>query len=130
MDSLKAHKASSISISIHNSANLNILWINIIDHWLKLGDGNKKEEERREDLKRILPLFIERQLIVIINRELKLSYKVTKKTNIQTLLNIRTIKKQRKTGYTVKDLKFIYIKTENKIKYNDRALIKHNLTYQ
>lgn len=130
MDSLKAHKASSISISIHNSANLNILWINIIDHWLKLGDGNKKEEERREDLKRILPLFIERQLIVIINRELKLSYKVTKKTNIQTLLNIRTIKKQRKTDYTVKDLKFIHIKTENKIKYNDRALIKHNLTYQ
>lgn len=70
-------------------------------------------------------MFIERQLIVTINRELKLSYKVTKKTNIQALLNIRTIKKQRKTDYTVKDLKFMYIKTENKIKNNDRALIKH-----
>lgn len=47
--------------------------------------------------------FIERQLIVTINRELKLSYKATKKTNIQALLNIRTIKRQRKTEYTVKD---------------------------
>lgn len=73
-------------------------------------------------------MFIERQLIVTIKRELKLSYKVTKKTNNKALLNIRIIKKQRKTAYIVKDLKFIYIKTENKIKYNDRVLIY--LTYQ
>lgn len=88
----------------------------------------EKREARREDLKRILPTFIERQPIATINRELRLSYKVTKKTKY-TSLTVRTIKRERKTDYTVKNLKFIYVKTENKIKYNDRTLTKH-LTYQ
>lgn len=48
-----------------------LLWMNGIDYWLKFGDGEEKREARREDLKRILSMFIERQLIATINRELK-----------------------------------------------------------
>lgn len=56
---LKAHKASRRGISIHKSTNANIT-VNK-HYWLKLSDGEKR---KMEDLRRILPLFIERQLIV------------------------------------------------------------------
>lgn len=34
-------------------------WINIIEYWLRLGNGKGKGEERREDLNTILALLLE-----------------------------------------------------------------------
>lgn len=60
MDSLRAHTSSGRSISIHNSTNAILLWINMIDSWLKLGDGEEKGEKRKERTEnRMLPLFTE-----------------------------------------------------------------------
>lgn len=52
-------------------------------------------ENRKEKgvFKKNFTFVSRRELIVTINRELKISYKVTNKTKIQTFLNIRKKKK-------------------------------------
>lgn len=81
-------------------------------------------ENRKEKgvFKKNFTFVSRREQIVTINRELKISYKVTNKTKIQTFLNIR--KKKRKTNYTVKDLTFLSIETEN-IRYSNTAQTKY-----
>lgn len=61
MDSLKAHILSTRSTSIHNITNANTIVNKYYWYWLRLGDGEGKGEERREDLNRILPLFLEKK---------------------------------------------------------------------
>lgn len=59
MDCLKAHK-SSTKVQAYIILQMQTLsWINIIEYWLRLGNGEGKGEERREDLNTILALFLE-----------------------------------------------------------------------
>lgn len=77
MDSLKAHKSSTRSTSIHNITNANTIVNKYYWYWLRLGDGERKGEEKRR-FKQNFTFAPWKESRVSTDRELRTPYKATR----------------------------------------------------